>query len=89
MTGFYIGYLAVDPGNVFFFFLEISFGVQEIVNGRDEECVVVASCQIAGESRQIPDSAFVCTNGQYTEHLALLELGMPFWTALQVGLYFT
>ena len=70
-----------------FFLLEVAVGVQEVIDGRDKEGVVVAAGEVAGEGGQVADAAFVVLYDQYPEHLAVLEFLVPFRAGLEVGLY--
>ena len=77
----------IQRRNLCFFLLEVAIGVQEVIDGRDKEGVVVAAGEVAGEGGQVADAAFVVLYDQYPEHLAVLEFFVPFRTGLEVGLY--
>ena len=79
---------AIHLRNLRLFLLEIPVRVQKVVDRWNEVVVVVATGQIAGESSEEADGTFGRADHEYTEHLALLELGMPIGTALEVRLYF-
>ena len=70
-----------------FFLLEVAIGVEEIVDRRDKEGVVVATGKVAGEGSQIADVALGVAYNQDAEHLAVLEFLVPFRAGLEVGLY--
>ena len=72
----------IDERDLFFLFLEIAIGVQQIIYGRNEKGMVVATSQIAGKGCEIADFSLGSANNQYAEHFALLELFLPFWTGL-------
>ena len=80
-------YGVIQCGDAGFFLLEVAVGVQEVIDGRDKEGVVVAAGEVAGEGGQIADAAFVVLYDQYPEHLAVLEFFVPFRAGLEVGLY--
>ena len=69
-----------------FFLLEVAIGVEEIVDRRDKEGVVVATGEVAGEGSQIADVALGVAYNQDSEHLAVLEFLVPFRAGLEVGL---
>lgn len=70
-----------------FFLLEVAIGVEEVIDGRDKEGVVVATGEVSGEGSQIADVAMGVAYDQDSEHLAVLEFVVPFRTGLEVGLY--
>jgi hypothetical protein len=80
-------YGVIQCGDAGFFLLEVAIGVQEVIDGRDKEGVVVAAGEVAGEGGQEADAAFVVLYDQYPEHLAVLEFFVPFRAGLEVGLY--
>ena len=80
-------YGVIQCGDAGFFLLEVAIGVQEVIDGRDKEGVVVAAGEVAGEGGQVADAAFVVLYDQYPEHLAVLEFFVPLRTGLEVGLY--
>ena len=77
----------IQRRNLCFFLLEVAIGVQEVIDGRDKEGVVVAAGEVAGEGGQVADVALVVLYDQYSEHLALLEFLVPLRTGVEVGLY--
>ena len=50
--------------------------------------MVVAAGQVAGKGGEVSEGTLVVVDNEHSEHLALLEFGMPVGAALQVGLYF-